>query len=967
MSPPTVIVAEPDSGVRAALALVAAARGWTFEAVATGAGLVAASRRVEAQLLVAAVELPDGDGARWLASARRARPGPALLLSDAPAQLSRSAPERLRLSHVLLRRGTWGPSLGALLDGLVTVAGAPPPGLLEAAHDPMALGALAPSLGELGGLESAVLAVLASGPESAWAPVLAAAADAHGPCGRLALRAAGLGVAGPWARIAGSDGLPLELRVAAIGALARPPADRAALETLRAAIVDASPFVRHAAARAALELGRAASPPLVDWLLSGARVPLDVRLGAAEAIRRRLGSAEIASRLAALGDAAADRLRARLHDGAASTAEAADAARSEALDRSRPRAVRLAAVGRLDGRPESERIELAIALASDPDPAVAAAVVARAAAEPEPAVLDALQSEACPPPVRAMVAALGPGRPEAARRRAAAARDPDPRVRATALLVTAPVPGPELEASLLEAAEDPAPHTRLQVVALADRSGAGGAALERLAGDSEPGLAAAALEVLARRAGAEVLGLLPLVTRAPELGHALVAGVARLGEAGYGALVALALAGELPDSARLEAARLLREGWPETDVRAVVERLRHVLRPRAQEAITEPSPRARGSRPRRPGRDRAPRGPSRTAPTRPATPAPLPPTEPASPADLADRLPTEASPPAPPPFPTAPVEPARPVLPPFPASLPPFPSAPSPRAASGPSPSGAHAVAGPAPAGARPGRDRGRGARADPSASTARPAGTARAPLRVAPRAEADARQRLLAAIKLGSDGFEPLRELVEAGTVPAELRVTALRQLVHGFEPKRTAPVLEHALLFGPPKLQHAALAASMSGGGAAAPLDRLARSPDQPADVRLRALRQLAAQHGKTSARDTAEALLDDADANLRRAALETLFPSMRHTQETAIEDALLGLLADHPSARVKLGAARALATYGGARSIRPLLELGLRLLTKPTLRGAAREAVQRIAARDPDARRSLEIALAETRSKL
>ena len=225
--------------------------------------------------------------------------------------------------------------------------------------------------------------------------------------------------------------------------------------------------------------------------------------------------------------------------------------------------------------------------------------------------------------------------------------------------------------------------------------------------------------------------------------------------------------------------------------------------------------------------------------------------------------------------------------------------------------------------------------------------------LRITGGNEARAAAKLIAALDRGPDGLDALRALVLTPATPVDVRVNALRSLVAGFDDAVVQPLLEHALLTGPPKLQHAALAgATVLRGAKIDGLETVARSARHPIDVRLRAFRQLKSRRTKDELRQLVEALLLDQSATLRRAALEAFFPSMHHMQDHDVEAALVNLLVEHPSADVKTSAATALGTYGSRLAVPALVEHAKGLLRGGALKSAARTALSRIVVRDPGA---------------
>ncbi|MEM7675222.1 MAG: HEAT repeat domain-containing protein, partial [Myxococcota bacterium] len=190
------------------------------------------------------------------------------------------------------------------------------------------------------------------------------------------------------------------------------------------------------------------------------------------------------------------------------------------------------------------------------------------------------------------------------------------------------------------------------------------------------------------------------------------------------------------------------------------------------------------------------------------------------------------------------------------------------------------------------------------------------------PLSLARAQQALAVALQNGQGGYRALRTLAESARVPDEVRVQALRHIGADFPDRDVRLVLEAALDSARPEVQTAALGALMVRSDARLmPVARLARDPDVPIGLRMRAARFLGTRWTNREARSDLEALLDSEHEGLRRVALEGLFPSMCYTPPEKVEARLINLLQSHGVAAVRASAARALGAFGGKAGLAAL----------------------------------------------
>ena len=208
-----------------------------------------------------------------------------------------------------------------------------------------------------------------------------------------------------------------------------------------------------------------------------------------------------------------------------------------------------------------------------------------------------------------------------------------------------------------------------------------------------------------------------------------------------------------------------------------------------------------------------------------------------------------------------------------------------------------------------------------------------------------DARDALQAALDQGQGGFRALRTLADHERVPDEVRVQAMRHLAAEFPDRDVRPVLENALASDRAAIREAALGGLMVRSDARrAPIARLVGDPTTPPGLRMRAGRFLASRWPKRDVMADLESMLDDDHSGVQRVALEGLFPSMQYTPPDRVEARLINLLEVHSDVGVRAAAARALGVFGGLAA-RAALERADSWLTDTNLKSAIQAALKRL----------------------
>lgn len=485
---------------------------------------------------------------------------------------------------------------------------------------------------------------------------------------------------------------------------------------------------------------------------------------------------------------------------------------------------------------------------------------------------------------------------------------------------------------LMEVAQDPALPSAVRAAALSELAEAAEpervrATARRLANDPDPIFAAASVRSVVLSGATALPELARRLSERPRLEHyqGWIEGALALGTYGYGALSLLVLDPAAPLVVRGEVLRRVLQEFQPADAQplfdAAPEEVQALARAPAAAAEPAPTPPAASptalagpeesaTQPALPAVDpelgseaagprrRRPR--SRAGSKVPAAQAPMPLVEEEHPED---RAPTKPVPPAHAPGPTRPA---------------PDVASPIPRASS-----------------SRP--------RA-PAASTATPSGTGDS---LPPIPQDRAEQVLEECVRQGPAGLRGLKLLALSPRVPDPVRAAAVRHLASDFDEVQRGDVLSRCLS-GPPLVQATALGCLMvQKDPPRAALEALALEPSAELSARLRTLRFLASRFGRQLVAPVLLRALECGQADLERAALESLFTSIRFTPELAVEEALVNLLREHESLQVKTWAAQALGTFGGQGAL-PHLDHFTGLFAEVEVKAVAKRARQRIVAR-------------------
>ena len=469
---------------------------------------------------------------------------------------------------------------------------------------------------------------------------------------------------------------------------------------------------------------------------------------------------------------------------------------------------------------------------------------------------------------------------------------------------------------LMEVAQDPALAASVRSAAIGELAEAAEpervrAAARRMANDPDPILATSSVRAVVLSGATALPELARRLAERPRIEHyqGWIEGALALGTYGYGALAMLLADPSAPLAVRGEVLRRVLAEFDALDAQPLFDASPDEVRALAQGPAVTPSPEVGGQEPA----------------TQPAFPAAAP--EPDQPRRRRRTKSTVSSPPAaapapaPPPLeeddhpedraPTKPVPPAKDAAPP-----PPIPAAASPI----------------------------------PRASSSRPRAAATETgtqdgLPPIPRDRAE--QVLEECVRQGTAGLRGLKLLALSPRVPDPVRAAAVRHLASDFDEAQRGDVLTRCLR-GPPLVQATALGCLMvQKEPPRAALEVLALDPAAELSTRLRTLRFLASRFGRQEVAPMLLRVLECGHAELERAALESLFTSIRFTPELAVEEALVNLLREHESLQVKTWAAQALGTFGGTSAL-PHLDHFTGLFGEIEVKAVAKRAHQRIVAR-------------------
>lgn len=448
-------------------------------------------------------------------------------------------------------------------------------------------------------------------------------------------------------------------------------------------------------------------------------------------------------------------------------------------------------------------------------------------------------------------------------------------------------------------------------------------ALGRALRDPDVNVRCAAVEIAMRRAGADYRRFLDRLagTGHVDLQQAGLDGAIALGEAGFSAIAAFALEAKLERAVRVRALFSLMAEFPPEDVAPI---LAHVKKTRPEDLVAAEKGPVLTEAP--------PPVPSRDTDTVPGAPADVVETERVERATGYDQeltrfdLPSVQSRPKPKPkrAPRAEVEPkpdraVEPTPAPKPepeakaeAQTPPRPAVPP---SDAPTEVDAKpwevAVTKPVPPAD------------DPSPPTRVDAGPSRpASLPKVARDQIDlgrARAAFQAALRAGRDGYRAIRMLADSRRVPEEVRIQALRHLAADFPDQEVRPVLEKAMADDSRQVQNVGLGCSMLRQDTRLePVLDLVNSEKSESGLRARAIRFMSARFDKKQVKPILEALLEEPDPKVVRAALESIFTSIKYVHPDRVEEHLCNLLTEHASEEVKTSAAKALGALGGKQAL-------------------------------------------------
>jgi DNA-binding NarL/FixJ family response regulator/HEAT repeat protein len=207
------------------------------------------------------------------------------------------------------------------------------------------------------------------------------------------------------------------------------------------------------------------------------------------------------------------------------------------------------------------------------------------------------------------------------------------------------------------------------------------------------------------------------------------------------------------------------------------------------------------------------------------------------------------------------------------------------------------------------------------------------------------ARKALEAAVLLGKDGLRAIRMLADSRRCPDEVRIQALRRLAADFPDEEVMPVIEKAIADRSLPVQNAGLGCAMLRKDCRfEPIAALALDPAADGTLRVRAVRFLASRFDREKVKPVLEALFEQPDLRVRWWALESMFTSLKFVHPDRVEEHLINLLTEHESHDVKAAAARALGAFGGEHALQALVRF-TGLFADGSVKEAARHAASRI----------------------
>jgi len=191
----------------------------------------------------------------------------------------------------------------------------------------------------------------------------------------------------------------------------------------------------------------------------------------------------------------------------------------------------------------------------------------------------------------------------------------------------------------------------------------------------------------------------------------------------------------------------------------------------------------------------------------------------------------------------------------------------------------------------------------------------------------------------------EKLGKLIRQSDCPDEIKCKALEAILAiAPQSENTRQIIEIAIRSGKTELQHPALAPDIHQSGWSLELLRNAvYDLGNDISVRIRALRSLQSSSlSKEQFTATCEQLFYDYNGQIRRSALELVFPSIRFAHSSDVENQLINLSEDHPSTRARCSAALALGAFGKHSAYEYLKREKGRLFTSSDFRKAAEQSI-------------------------
>ncbi|MEQ8568822.1 MAG: HEAT repeat domain-containing protein [Deltaproteobacteria bacterium] len=199
------------------------------------------------------------------------------------------------------------------------------------------------------------------------------------------------------------------------------------------------------------------------------------------------------------------------------------------------------------------------------------------------------------------------------------------------------------------------------------------------------------------------------------------------------------------------------------------------------------------------------------------------------------------------------------------------------------------------------------------------------------------ARAALQVALRAGPNGHRGLMTLAASDRVPAEVRIQAIRHLAaQAPEREDVGRLLAGAMRSDDPDLQDEALKAAVVRRDTAVEAIEHVAENAASAQTRARATRFLGSRWSVREVRGSLERRLYDPDPSVRLAALFAIFSSTRFVAEHQREQALINILVEHTDPDVRASAAHALGAFGTKAALPALRKLDCE---------AAREAETRI----------------------